>query len=134
MAQNADAPTMPDTDAEGYTAEQRSMIERRRRMTDAMYGPGAYDRAIAKVKPHRCARHLDDIFEGARQAQFDVSGPLGNFLRCLWSSPGNEPPRLYPDSVPFNLSTPRAQWSQSPSAAATSDSSLGDSDGGSNAL
>jgi hypothetical protein len=39
---------------------------RRKEIVDAKYGAGAYEKAIKKVNPHRCASHLNEVFYGVQ--------------------------------------------------------------------
>ncbi|KAL2919421.1 hypothetical protein HK105_201066 [Polyrhizophydium stewartii] len=85
------------------TKKERLMIEQSRRRVDAMFGPGAYERGRARIKPHRCARHLDDVMHGINHLEFGK--PVWAFLRCMASTPGSEPPRVYSDSPVFDLAS-----------------------------
>ena len=46
--------------------EYNEVIAKRKEMVDAKYGAGAYEKAIKKLNPHRCAGHLNEFFYGVR--------------------------------------------------------------------
>ncbi|KAH6589409.1 hypothetical protein BASA50_010063 [Batrachochytrium salamandrivorans] len=80
--------------------EKQRIIAQRRLKMDMIAGEGAYDRLSAQVKPHRCARYLDDILSSFQK--FEFLPAMGTFLACMTSNVGQEPPRLYTDSPMFN--------------------------------
>ncbi|KAI8903834.1 hypothetical protein EDD86DRAFT_95265 [Gorgonomyces haynaldii] len=73
-------------------------IARQRKIVDDKYGPGAFDRAQQKIKPHRCHRHLDDMLLGLYNLDLK---PMPVLFQCFFSEEGKEPKRVY-HSKPFS--------------------------------
>ncbi|KAI8850423.1 hypothetical protein BC829DRAFT_389385 [Chytridium lagenaria] len=78
---------------------QRQLREENRRLrqkavTDARFGPGAFDRAQERIRPHRCNGHMEDLIIGMTSLPFDVVQPFKVFWACMWSKEGEEPPRI----------------------------------------
>ncbi|KAJ3115575.1 hypothetical protein HDU96_000399 [Phlyctochytrium bullatum] len=61
----------------------------------------SFERAQAKIKPHRCNGHMEDFLIGITSLPLDVVRPFGLFLKCMWSNPGEEPPRLMKEPTEF---------------------------------
>lgn len=80
--------------------------EKRKRIVDARFGEGTYEKSIKKIHPHRCARHLDDVIHALFNGKTSVANAVSVFATCFFSNVGNEPKRVYPDSEPFNM-TPK---------------------------
>ncbi|KAJ8330779.1 hypothetical protein BDV3_002251 [Batrachochytrium dendrobatidis] len=97
---DSSAYTLLDQQQGGLTDSQKDAIARRRRKVDMAYGQGTYDQAVGKVKPHRCARHLDDALMSIQHLEF-LKG-MGTFVSCLFSETGKEPIRIYNDSPMFD--------------------------------
>ncbi|KAG0257297.1 hypothetical protein DFQ27_005203 [Actinomortierella ambigua] len=63
---------------------------------DFFYGPPALatKSTSGKVKPHRCAKHLEDLLNA--MVSFEVNNQFQIFVDCMKAEPGNEPPRQPP--------------------------------------
>ncbi|KAF9972664.1 hypothetical protein BGZ73_004200 [Actinomortierella ambigua] len=60
---------------------------------DFFYGPPALAKKVSadQVKPHRCAKHLEDLLNA--MASFEVDNRFQIFIDCMKAEPGNEPAR-----------------------------------------
>jgi len=76
-------------------------IEKKRRVIDIKFGPGAFDRGIESIKPHKCSKYLDELFHGF--SQFEIIAPARNFFKCFIV--GVESPLLYPNATNSILET-----------------------------
>ncbi|KAJ3106872.1 hypothetical protein HDU97_005359 [Phlyctochytrium planicorne] len=84
---------------------------RQKAVAEARLGPGGYERAQLKIKPHRCSGHIEDLSIGLTSWPMDVREPFMLVWKCMWSKEGEEPARLFkeptefikgkPDSHPF---------------------------------
>lgn len=70
-------------------------IEKKRSQIDIKFGPGAFDRGIASLKPHRCAKHFDELFFGF--SQFEFLKPSSKLFKCFLTK--EELPLLYPEAT-----------------------------------
>ncbi|KAI8901086.1 hypothetical protein BC833DRAFT_617971 [Globomyces pollinis-pini] len=104
VSDNSDVPTFEQvqkmTPAEARKEYNRIMNVRREKL-DSLYGYGTFQKNMENIKPHRCARYMDDFFFGMSN-HLDIT-PLGTWVKCTISSPGNEPPRKYPNSPHFYI-------------------------------
>jgi hypothetical protein len=89
---------MSPEERESRIQQLEEEIERKRSIVDSKYGAGAFDRGIAAVKPHRCAKHLDELFHGYSKLEFVA--PTVNLFKCFTaSSATQEVPLLYPSEA-----------------------------------
>ncbi|KAJ3304319.1 hypothetical protein HDV03_002934 [Kappamyces sp. JEL0829] len=70
-------------------------IAKKKAATDVKFGPGAWEEMQGKMKPHRCARHLDDFVHGVT-AHLDPR-PLGLLVKCFFTS--ETLPLYYPEAT-----------------------------------
>ncbi|KAJ3259394.1 hypothetical protein HK103_002297 [Boothiomyces macroporosus] len=81
-------------------SELEKEIQKQREKIDARFGPGSFDKQMKRIKPHRCAKYLDDVVYGI-QYKFDFT-PIPVLFKCMMAEEGKEPPRKYPESVPYS--------------------------------
>ena len=75
--------------------------QKRKKMVEAQFGAGSYERARSRIHPHRCARHLDDLLVGIYSLNISQQ-QFVKFWECIGSVPGQEPERNAGDSEPFD--------------------------------
>ena len=75
------------------------MTQEIQRTVEQKFGPGSYENAIAKVKPHRCAKHFEAALDKWWHGHWDG---MSIFWDCLSSTPGNEPVIQDEQSFVFN--------------------------------
>lgn len=80
-------------------------IEKKRSSIDIKFGPGAFDRGVGSIKPHKCSKHLDEVFYGF--SIFEFIAPMRNFFKCFLVQ--EELPLLFPESTSSMFETTELQ-------------------------
>lgn len=87
---------MSPEERESRIQQLEAELEKKRSQVDSKYGSGAFDRGIAAVKPHRCAKHFDELFHGYF-SKLEFITPTANLFKCFTAANEKEiPPLLYP--------------------------------------
>ncbi|TPX38049.1 hypothetical protein SmJEL517_g00066 [Synchytrium microbalum] len=92
---------------EGDRAKYDAALKERIKYAEEKWGPGSTRKVEGKLRPHRCAEHLKDVLEKmSSYPYYDIGYPFTNFIKCMWATPGTEPPPLmwtFSDVRPENL-------------------------------